>query len=308
MASLFTYLKQAQRFLHDSKQELIEPGDLIDYCNRARREVAMRAQCIRRVPPISASLIGANIVAPGSGYTAPVVQITPPDFPSGLTGAPNGAQATATATQIGGQIVNVAIDFGGAGYFQPLITITDPTGTGAVVVPVLSRINATIAGQEEYRFADLDFSTYPGVESAFAVKSVSIIYANYRYSLPCYSFSAYQAYIRSYPLQYQYVPTICSQYGQGAGGSLFMYPLASQPYQMEWDCFCLPSDLTTDQDYEPIPDPWTDAVPYFMAYLAYMELQNLNAARMYQDQFDNFMHRYRAAASPGRVTNPYGRF
>lgn len=45
--ALNEYLKQTQRFLRDATQQFLNPQDLISYVNRARREVAMRAQCIR---------------------------------------------------------------------------------------------------------------------------------------------------------------------------------------------------------------------------------------------------------------------
>ncbi len=58
---------------------------------------------------------------------------------------------------------------------------------------------------------------------------------------------------------------------------------------------------------EAIPQPWTDAVPYFAASLAYMELQNLNAARYYGEEFDKRTLGYSSYARPGRAINPYGR-
>lgn len=308
MTSLFDYLKQAQRFIHDAKQESVDPYDLIDYCNRARREVAMRAQCLRILTPISGGLVGASVSVGGFSYTNPTVSITAPDFPSGNLPFPNGAQATGNAVQIGGTISAVNIDYGGAGYFMPEITINDPTGQGAEIVPLLSYINQTNLGQEVYPFSSVDLSSFPGVDSIFSIKSVSFIYANYRYSLPCYSFSVYQASIRSYPFQYQWVPTVCSQFGQGTNGSFFMYPIPSEPYQMEWDSLCLPSDLTSDQDFEALPKPWTEAVPYFMAHLSFLELQNMNYATGYLKLFDEFVNRYSTYARPGRATTPYGRW
>lgn len=303
-------MKQAQRFVRDSKMELIDPGDWLSYANRARREVAMRSQCVRILPPIAAPIVQMPVLTPGSGYTAPVVSVSAPDFPSGAGTFPNGAQATATATQIGGQIVSVNVTFGGDGYFNPVISITDPTGTGATIGYTLGNLNQTVAGQEVYPFSAIPLDNFPLVDSILSVRSVSIIYADYRYSLAQYAFSTYQAMVRQYPFQYQYVPTFCSQFGQGTAGSLYLYPLPSQPYQMEWDCTCLPADLSLDDGnaIDVIPQPWSDAVPYFMAHLAYMELQNLNSARFYQDQFDQFMHRYRAAATPGRAANQYGRY
>ena len=305
---LFTYLKTLQGFIRDRSQRQVNPEDLTSYINRARREIAMRSQCIRILTPISGSVIRIKVMSPGSGYVNPTVVVSPPDFPSGRSITPAGTQATATAIVIGGKIASVAISDGGDGYFQPIVSITDPLGSGATFSATTNPISVTNSQQEEYLFSDVDLSAFPGVGEIFAVKSVSLIYANYRYSLPCYDFSTYQAKIRNFPTQYQYVPTVFGQYGWGAAGSLFMYPLPSQTFQMEWDMFCLPADMADDGQYEPIPKPWQDAVPYFAAHLTYLELQNFNAAKFYLDLYDNMVHRYSAYARPGRATNPYGRF
>lgn len=306
---LFEYQKQTQRFLREAKQDFINPEDLVSYINRARREVAMRAQCIRRLTPISGAIIGWSVTAAGTGYSNnPTLTITAPDFPAGQGVFPNGAQATATAIIEAGTISAIYSQYGGAGYFQPEMTITDATGTGATAEPQLSFINQVNQGQEVYNFSDADLSMWPGVESIYMIKSVSMLFSSFRYSLSCYSFSTYQALVRQWAQQWQYVPAVCAQYGQGAGGSFYLYPLPSQAYQIEWDCFCLPSDLIDDQSYEAIPAPWTDAVPYFAAHLGYLELQNWNGAKGYLELFDKFVQRYSDYARSGRVTNPYGRY
>jgi len=340
-ATLFTYLKQVQRFIRDSKQELIDPYDLIEYVNQSRREIAMRAQCIRVLPAISGSVTTATITNGGSLYSDPIAIISPPDSPSGFLPFPNGLQATATVQQIGGVVSNISITGGGSGYFQPQITIFDQNAPGAPLVDNLGHIvrdnlgnivyasgnngpamgmgatatlntslnNTLNEGQEVYPFNGVDLQPFPGVASIYFVRSISIIYSNYRYSLPVYSFSVYQAMIRQYVAsQYQYVPTFGAQFGQGTSGSLYLYPPPSQTYQLEWDCQCLPQDLIDDQSVEAIPDPWTDAVPYFAAHLAFLELQNGNTARMYHDLFDERMKRFGSYVRPGRVSNPYGRW
>ena len=308
MTSLFNYLKDTQRFLRDAKQEMLNPNNLIAYINRARREVAMRAQIIRVLPPISGSIMGWTITNGGTGYSSsPTLTITAPDFPSGAPVNPNGSQATASCIVRGGVITSIYSSYGGAGYFQPKMTITDSSGTGATAVAVMSPMNLLNLGQEQYPFSAIDLSAYPGVSEIYYVRTVSVIYQNYRYSLPCYAFSVYQAYVRQYPFQYQYVPTMFSQFGQGAGGTLYVYPLPSQTYQMEWDCLCLPMDLATNQDYEAIPDPWTDAVAYWAAHLCYLDLQNLNAATFYESQFEKRLLNYSNYARIGRAPNIYGR-
>ena len=305
--ALFSYSKQVRRFLNDGNMRDVDEENLVSYINRARREVAMRTQAIRFVTSISGQITAANVTAAGSGYTRPTVVISPPDFPPGTLPYPSGAQATAVASVTGGQISGVQITFGGAGYFNPTITITDPTGTGAAVSAVLTPINSANYYQEVYPFNLIDLSNFPGVSSILFVRSVSIIYANYRYSLPKYSFSAYQAKVRNYPFQYVYVPTIFCQVGQGINGTLYMYPMPSQTYQMEWDCTGVPADLTNDFDVEAIPEPFTEAVPYFAAHLAYLQLQNFNAAKFYEEMYDKMALRYASYSRVGRAVNPYGR-
>jgi hypothetical protein len=309
MASLFSYMKQTQRFIRDSRQQTEDPGDLIEYINQARRETAMRAQCIRVLPPISGAIEFATVTTAGSGYTAPVVTVSPPDSPSGFLPNPNGAQAIVSVQLVGGQIISANVVYGGAGYFMPQVTITDPTGSGAAISLGTTVNNTLKLGQEVYPFSGIDLSYFPGVESIYLVRSVSVIYSNYRYSLPVYSFSTYQAMIRQYVAsQFQYVPTFGAQFGQGTNGSFYLYPPPSQTYQLEWDCQCLPQDLVTDQSVEAIADPWTDAVPYYAAHLVFLGQQNFNAARAYLDLYDQRMTRFRAYVQPGRATNPYGRF
>ena len=307
---LNSQIAQVQRFCDDQRMQDIDVGNIIDYINRARREIAGMTQCIRRLTPISGSVMSTNVVAGGTGYSpATVVTITPPDFPSGMLPNPSGLQATALPIIQAGVITAVDIQNGGSGYFQPQATVTDTGGgTGASVTLNLSPMNLLQPNQEQYSFRDINVSMFPGVDSVFCVKSVSVIYANYRYSLPMYSFSVYQSMIRQYPFQYTYVPTFASQFGQGADGSFFAYPWPSQVYQWEFDCFCLPADLVDDRSVETIPQPWLDVIPYFAAHLAFGEMQNFNASKYYLDLFDKMMARKSWQARPGRVTNPYGRW
>lgn len=305
---LFSYLQQVQRFLREQNQQLLHPDDLTEYVNRARRELALRTQSIRRTPPIAGAVQSVSVTAAGSGYTNPTVTVSVPDAPSGKLPYPGGVQATARAIVEGGQIAGISVDFGGDGYFQPTVAISDPTGNGAAAMAAVSPIFQLNALQEEYRFSDIPLATFPGVDSVFAVNRVTVIYANYRYDLPQYPWSIYQATIRQYPLQYYYVPTMMSTYGVGTDGSLFFYPIPSQPYQSELDCYCLPSDLLDDQAPEALPQPWRDAVPYFAAHLAYAELQNANMAAMYLRLYDEMVHRFSQYANISKAANLYGRW
>jgi hypothetical protein len=305
---LHAYEKQVQRFLRDSRQDMLELGDIQEHINEARREVAMRAQCVRRLTPIASGLVSASVIAGGTGYTAPKVTITPPDFPDGLVGYPNGRQATALATMLGGVITAVDIQDGGAGYQNATLTITDPTGHGAEAVITPVQYNQINQGQEQYLYSAIDVTMWPGVKAVYYVNSIGIIYANWRYSPEYCSFSKYQAMVRTYTAtSYQYVPGFFTQRGRGEDGDLFFYPLPSQTYPVEYDCLCTPIDLTDDSTPEAIPQPWRDAVKFYASAMCYLDLQNGNKAREYFSLFDDFMHRYGAYAMPGRRLAQYGR-
>lgn len=309
MASLNDYLKQVTRFCRESKQEFVNPNDMISAINRARREVAMRAMCVRRLTPISGSITTITVTAGGSGYSAtPTVTISAPDFPSGQGSYASGDQATATAIVAGGVILAISVNYGGHGYFQPTVTITDTTGTGATATATVVGVNKITVNKEQYPLSEIDVTSFPGIDSVYLVHSISVIYSNYRYTLPQYAFSVYQAKIRQYPFQYTYVPTFCSQTGQGSDGTIFMYPLPSQTYQVEYDCFCMPQDLLDNQSQDVIPKPWDDAVAYFATSIIFEELQNLNYAKYYFDKYNTMLVRYSTAARFGRAVNPYGRY
>lgn len=306
---LYEYQQDLQRLLRDQTQQLFNIEDLTRYVNMARRQIAKETQCIRVLPPTSAGISTITIDDGGTGYSSsPTITITAPDSPDGAVTFPTGDQAMATATVIGGIITDIQVTNGGSGYFQPTVTITDSSGSGATATANVVNINITAEGQEIYAFSAVNLSEFSGVESFHMVRSVSIIFNNLRFSLARYSFSVYQARFRSYPKQYQYVPTLYSQFGQGNSGSLYLYPIPSQAYQTEWDCSCLPQDLTAENSPEALPEPWRDSVKYMAAYFMYLELQNLNYAEYYKKQYRDWLLMDSQAARPGSSINISGRY
>src|SRR6185312_5086295 len=121
--------------------------------------------------------------------------------------------------------------------------VVDPTGTGAVVQPIVSPVSQTTYGQETYQFADFPMSMYPGVGPIFAARSVSVQWTQWQYSISFVSFSKYQALVRQYVSSFFAPPVIGCQFGQGTDGSFKLYPLADQNYQLTLDALCLPLPL-----------------------------------------------------------------
>lgn len=96
-------------------------------------------------------------------------------------------------------------------------------------------------------------------------------------------------------------PAIWAQFGQGANGTIYVSPLPDIAYTQPADCVCFPIPLVDDTTIEAIPYLWTDAVPYYAAYLALMSSQTgarLAQAKEMLNMFNEFVGRARAAATP----------
>jgi parallel beta-helix repeat protein len=124
-------------------------------------------------PVPKGTISGVTVDNGGSGYTAPVVNITD------VWGTGSGATATASVTN--GIITSIILTFGGSGYSAPIVTISDPTGTGAAAsalmngsltggirkfidsLPGLGEANANNLGKY-ISIAIPDIVTYPGCD------------------------------------------------------------------------------------------------------------------------------------------------
>lgn len=318
---LATYLTQVQNLLGTGPTgNLFNNSQLIGFINEARRHVASRGQCVRQLSPVAGPISSILITATGSGYlSAPTIAIAGPDFPLGNAVAPTGISASAIATISGAQLQSITLLSSGGGYFSPGVSITNGSpAIQATAVAIVSNISQTTIGQEVYpysQFLQCIQSVTSGVQSIVAIKSVAILYGTFRYVEMKTSFSKYQALVRTYGNQFQDVPVVACNYGQGVAGSLYMYPVANAPYQMEADCICIPIDLVDDNTVELIPTPWQDCVQYYAAFKAFLRAQRFaDAERMYCDDpkkpeglFQQFMTSARRNSMPGSVNNWYGR-
>ncbi len=108
------------------------------------------------------------------------------------------------------------------------------------------------------------------------------------------------------PVPQQGPPKMWTQYGQGVGGSIFVSPVPDTDYVLPLDTMCYPLPLVDDTTAEAIPYPWTDAVPFFAAYYAYLGAQSgarqADAERMMQ-RYTEFVNRARRSSNPS--VSPY---
>lgn len=99
-------------------------------------------------------------------------------------------------------------------------------------------------------------------------------------------------------------PFMWAQYGQGAQGSLW-FNLSDQDYTLNLDTVCYPLPLNSDSDPEAIPYAWTDAIPYYAAYVAYLTAQQEDAATAMFKLYQMFASRARGFATPSVLPHQY---
>jgi hypothetical protein len=301
--ALTAYQQQTQRLLHDPNATYFSISDITAYINIARGQIAMEGQCIRQL------LSGGTITAlstnsGGTGYSGSIT-VT-------ISGA--GQQAQATAVLSGSSVGTTTLVNGGWGYITGTTTTVTAAGSGggsnATFNITTDNSLTTVPGQEVYKFstANILAQTVPGVQAVIGVISVSCAWGANAAMKPILQpmiWSEFQAYFRSYNNGMQNYPTIWSQYAQGVNGSIYVWPLPSQYSQMDWDCYCIPIALVDDTTAEAIPYGWTDCVPYYAAYLAYLDAQRGDDADKMFKTFAMYMKRARSFSETPFVPDYY---
>jgi hypothetical protein len=194
--------------------------------------------------------------------------------------------------------------------------VNDPTGqfynpTDLAVYVNLAR--GTIATQAECLVANGTLSTVNGTQtyalsslagpagliSAVNVRSVRSVIAGVGRMLdarPWPWFNTYQ--LTGLNLGSAGPPTVWSQQTQGVQGSLWFSPTPNGTVALTVEAAWIPIPLVNDSTVEVLSYPWTDAVPYFAAYLAYENAQRLDDAKRMQGLFNAFMIAARVGVTP----------
>jgi hypothetical protein len=97
-----------------------------------------------------------------------------------------------------------------------------------------------------------------------------------------------------------------SQYGEGPAGALYLAPIPSIAAPMEVDLTLIPKPLLTDDDIEPIPYPWVDAVSYWAACLALLQQQRKEDAQNMAEMFNTDLPMCASVVCPQLIMNAYG--
>lgn len=170
------------------------------------------------------------------------------------------------------------------------------------------RVYATLAitpPAQQYQFSAISFPAGTvGVADVLAVRNITYGVAQGRKKVYAREWEWFNRYVLSQPVPLASWPRYWAQYGQGAAGTLFVN-LPDLPYTLSLDTVCLPLPLSADTDPERIPALWQDAVPYYAAYMGFLQTGDRdNAANMFQ-QFGTFMKRARMGATPTQLPHQF---
>jgi hypothetical protein len=163
------------------------------------------------------------------------------------------------------------------------------------------------ANTQSYPFTSISISTV-GVQGVLNVRMATIPVTNGIARLDTWPWEYFNTYYIPQILAPTGTPTIWSQYSQGVNGTVFFSPIPASVSTVTFDTVCYPIDLVDDSTTEAIPFPWTDAICYYAAYLAFLSAQSANrqadALRMYE-LYKEFVKRARLMSTASVLPYQY---
>ncbi len=161
------------------------------------------------------------------------------------------------------------------------------------------RFPATVTvSAQSLAFSGITTNAANGVGSVLTVRSLKI---GNRLQITIRSWEWFAAYNLS--MGRTGTPLEVAQQGQGINGTLFFdpAPTAPSPATIDLDTVCLPIVLLTDATVEAIPPLWTEAVPFYAAWLGLMSLQRQAAANVMMERYKEQMRRARQLSTPSEL-------
>lgn len=111
----------------------------------------------------------------------------------------------------------------------------------------------------------------------------------------------YRYYLSSGAAQVTGVPNTWAQLGRGTKGTFAISPVPTSGLTIRVDVTCLPIPLVDDTTPEAIPAPFTDAIPYFAAYKAYLSSQRRDDATVMFGRYQQFVARGTQQSTPTQL-------
>jgi hypothetical protein len=160
---------------------------------------------------------------------------------------------------------------------------------------------STVANQRNYNFSSVTVASPAGIQGIINIRSIQFGIASGQKWVNARGWTWFNYYNLNNPVPASGQPVEWAQLGQGVSGTFYLDPIPDTVYPLFCDGIWYPVTLVDDTTPEAIPYLWTDAVPYYAAYLAYLSAQSParqnDAARMFE-HYTTFVERARTASTP----------
>jgi hypothetical protein len=180
-------------------------------------------------------------------------------------------------------------------------------GAGTPGMPLTNTFQ-TIPGVEKYSFRfgnDYVKQLNQNVKGIGDVITCAVSWGGSRPALDWLPWEDLQAYARSYNIGVTSYPFCWSTYGDGERGQVWLFPIPTNALEMEWDTFCVPTDIFTDDCYDALPSPFSTYVPFYAAHLAFLNSQRYGQAATMLDLFYANSGLARVASDRGKTKSFY---
>lgn len=163
---------------------------------------------------------------------------------------------------------------------------------------------STVADQAAYAFSSIgNLST--GTQGIITVRNIWNTSSSYQAIITPREWEYFQNNVYGQAPASAGPPTMWSQVQQGNAGTIYFNPEPDQIYSLQLDTIQIPSDLHLNTDDDALPVPYTDAVPYYAAYMAYLTVNDFDRADKMFMAYRVFVARARAMSVPTLLPRQY---
>ena len=128
----------------------------------------------------------------------------------------------------------------------------------------------------------IPFSSLPQGNNTLDILNINLYWGDSRWPMYYMAWTDFNAQLRFWQ-NYNGRPIGFSMYGYK---TIYIGPKPDQTYTVELDTVVLPTDLVSGADPDTdIPDPFTECVPFFAAYMAKFQEQSYGEAEIFKQQY-----------------------
>jgi hypothetical protein len=288
MATLSTYITEVRRLLHDATGNFYTDQQLTDYINSSRERVVRDTGCLRVI-----QIVQTPCKVPDSVTIGSVVATNPSAW-----------QASTAYTQNQFIFSNIFI-------YQ--VTTAGTSGTAPPPYPQSQQNNITNYPPSTEFFngtcgltyvgncENIYYSAMPQGSRTLDIININLYWGNTRVPLDYLAWSDFNVRLRFWQ-NYIGRPLAFSNYGQE---NIYIGPIPDEAYQLEIDTVILPLPLVTNNEVDPIKDPYTSSVKFYAAYLAKYYEQSYGEAEIYKQEYNKQTASVLTSVFTRRIPTPY---